>query len=223
MRIGSLLRLYSGFNSSRSISSWNSSPAAAQNAGCHWSLSGAFFKLLPPVCVNHDSATSQFVFVHKCLVFTSFLFVFPSAIFSCLYDNLFIFLHQAVSCIPNTRNNLIVTVRIKLLTESIIKKVMIYCFFLYIITSFYFLMLFLDAAYNSAETFSGSIFLFFLQPRPLLVFLRKCQQRSIRHAIPFRRRRSAILTCHIRPPDADRRSFHARPPSSFGCQKSLTL
>ena len=81
MRIGSLLRLYSGFNSSRSISSWNSSPAAAQNAGCHWSLSGAFFKLLPPVCVNHDSATSQFVFVHKCLVFTSFLFVFPSAIF----------------------------------------------------------------------------------------------------------------------------------------------
>lgn len=185
MRIGSLLRLYSGFNSSRSISSWNSSPAAAQNAGCHWSLSGAFFKLLPPVCVNHDSATSQFVFVHKCLVFTSFLFVFPSAIFSCLYDNLFIFLHQAVSCIPNTRNNLIVTVRIKLLTKSIIKKVMIYCFFLYIITSFYFLMLFLDAAYNSAETFSGSIFLFFLQPRPLLVFLRKCQRRSICHAISF--------------------------------------
>ena len=186
MRIGSLLRLYSGFNSSRSISSWNSSPAAAQNAGCHWSLSGAFFKLLPPVCVNHDSATSQFVFVHKCLVFTSFLFDFPSAIFSCLYDNLFIFLHQAVSCIPNTRNNLIVTVRIKLLTESIIKKVMIYCFFLYIITSFYFLMLFLDAAYNSAETFSGSIFLFFLQPRPLLVFLRKCQRCPICHTISFR-------------------------------------
>ena len=55
---------------------------------------------------------------------------------------------EAVSCIPNTRNNLIVTVRIKLLTESIIKKVMIYCFFLYIITSFYFLMLFLDAAHT---------------------------------------------------------------------------
>ena len=48
--------------------------------------------------------------------------IFASAIFSCLYDNLFIFLHQAVSCIPNTRNNLIVTVLIKLLTESIIKK-----------------------------------------------------------------------------------------------------
>ena len=78
-----------------------------------------------------------------------------------------------------------------------------YCFFLYIITSFYFLMLFLDAAYNSAETFSGSIFLFFLQPRPLLVFLRKCQRCSIRHAIPFRRRRSVILTCHIRPPNTD--------------------
>lgn len=48
--------------------------------------------------------------------------IFASAIFSCLYDNLFIFLHQAVSCIPNAQNNLIVTVRIKLLTESIIKK-----------------------------------------------------------------------------------------------------
>lgn len=43
IRIGSLLRLYSGFNSSRSISSWNSSPVAAQNAGCHCSLSGEFF------------------------------------------------------------------------------------------------------------------------------------------------------------------------------------
>lgn len=78
MRIGSLLRLYSGFNSSRSISSWNSSPAAAQNAGCHWSLSGAFFKLLPPVCVNHDSATSQFVFCARMLSFHLFSFsIFP--------------------------------------------------------------------------------------------------------------------------------------------------
>ena len=104
MRIGSLLKLYSGFNSSRSMSSWNSSPAAAQNAGCHWSLSGAFFKLLPPVCVNHDSATSQFVFVHKCLVFTSFLFVFPSAIFSYCYDNRSEFLHQVFfnSIFPET-------------------------------------------------------------------------------------------------------------------------
>ena len=76
MRIGSLLKLYSGFNSSRSMSSWNSSPAAAQNAGCHWSLSGAFFKLLPPVCVNHDPATSQFVFCARMLSFHLFYFLF---------------------------------------------------------------------------------------------------------------------------------------------------
>lgn len=76
IRIGSLLRLYSGFNSSRSISSWNSSPVAAQNAGCHCSLSGTFFKLLPPVCVNHDSATSQFVSVHKYSLFTSLSSIF---------------------------------------------------------------------------------------------------------------------------------------------------
>ena len=76
IRIGSLLKLYSGFNSSRSMSSWNSSPAAAQNAGCHWSLSGAFFKLLSPVCVNHDPATLQFVFCAQMLSFHLFS-IFP--------------------------------------------------------------------------------------------------------------------------------------------------
>lgn len=79
IRIGSLLRLYSGFNSSRSMSSWNFSPAAAQNAGCHWSLSGAFFKLLPPVCVNHDSATSQFVFCARMLSFHLFSIFSPQS------------------------------------------------------------------------------------------------------------------------------------------------
>ena len=211
MRIGSLLKLYSGFNSSRSMSSWNSSPAAAQNAGCHWSLSGAFFKLLPPVCVNHDPATSQFVFVHKCLVFTSFLFDFPSAIFSCLYDNLFIFLHQAVSCIPNIRNNLIVTVRIRLLTESIIKKSDDVLFFIYIITSFYFLMLFLDISYFSSNPGHSWSFSESVSGVP------SAMQYPSADGVP---RYPPVTSGHRIPIFG---SFHARPPSSFGCQKSLTL
>lgn len=49
-----------------------------------------------------------------------------------------------------------------------IKKVMMYCFFSYLITSFCFLMLFLDATYNSTGTFPSSIALISSRSLPVM-------------------------------------------------------
>lgn len=56
----------------------------------------------------------------------------------------------------------------KIMQHFPIKKVMMYCFFSYLITSFCFLMLFLDATYNSTGTFPSSIALISSSSLPVM-------------------------------------------------------